>query len=271
MSALTFTLRAAPQQRLDLSALTPDRLAGKTLAEIAALELQTTRQRITVGDMFRLRKGEAQDIVFEGGSERFDWLGAGMTAGSITVDGDAGAQAGRLMAGGTLVVRGSVGIHAASGLTGGHMDVTGNAGDFLGAPGLGEMTGMGGGLVMVRGNAGQRAGERMRRGVLIVEGSAAHYAGCRMVAGTLVICGKTGDNPGALMQRGTLVLSAPPATLLPAFVECGPQDLVITQLMSRALAPHSPRAATLLKRRLRRLAGDMSQLGKGEILLPVLN
>ncbi|PKO63522.1 MAG: formylmethanofuran dehydrogenase subunit C, partial [Betaproteobacteria bacterium HGW-Betaproteobacteria-16] len=30
MSALTFTLKTALQQRLDLSALTPDQLAGKS-------------------------------------------------------------------------------------------------------------------------------------------------------------------------------------------------------------------------------------------------
>ena len=130
------------------------------------------------------------------------------------------------------------------------------------------MTGMAGGLVIIRGNAGQRAGERMRRGVLIIEGFAQRYAGCRMVAGTLIVCGKAGRHPGTLMQRGTIALSGPPAEVLPAFADCGPQDLVITRLMARALAPDSPRAAALLSRRLRRLAGDMSQLGKGEILLP---
>lgn len=268
MSALSFTLRQAPGQRLDLSCLLPEKLVNKTAAEIAALELQTTRQRITVGEVFSIALGDPQTLHFIGGSERFDWLGAGMTTGSIIVDGDAGAQAGRLMAGGSLLVRGSVSVYAASGLTGGRMEVTGNAGDFLAGPGLGEMTGMGGGLVIVRGNAGARAGECMRRGVLIIEGNSGAYTGCRMIAGSLIVCGKTAANPGALMQRGTIVLAKPPAAMLPSFADCGPQDLVITRLMARALRPESRRAATLLGRRLRRLAGDMSQLGKGEILLP---
>lgn len=269
MSALTFTLRAKPEQRLDLSPLTPDRLAGKTLAEIAALELHTTRRRVTTGEIFKIRMGDAQTLRFVGGSERFDWLGAGMTGGAITLEGDAGAQAGRLMAGGMLTVLGSVGVYAASGMTGGRLEVTGDAGDFLAAPAPGEMAGMAGGLVIVRGNAGQRAGERLRRGVLIVEGDAGAYAGCRMVAGTLGICGKAGRHPGALMQRGTILLSGPPAEMLPAFADCGPQDLVITRLIARALTPDSRRAAALFARKLRRFAGDMSQLGKGEILLPI--
>ena len=67
MSPLTFSLRAAPEQRLDLSALTPQNLAGKTVAEIGRIELQTTRARVTAGDVFRIRKGDPATIVFEGG------------------------------------------------------------------------------------------------------------------------------------------------------------------------------------------------------------
>ena len=268
MSSLTFTLRQEPDQRLDLSALIPEKLVNRTAAQIAALELQTTRVRVTAGDIFKIAMGDPQVIHFIGGSGRFDWLGAGMSGGQIRLDGDAGAQAGRLMAGGQLTVSGSVGVLAASGLTGGRMEVAGNAGDFLGGPGLGEMTGMGGGLVIVRGNAGERAAERMRRGVLIIEGNSGAYAGCRMIAGTLIVCGKAGRHPGALMQRGTIVLAAAPADMLPAFADCGPQDLVITRLMARDFAQVSRRAAALLGRKLRRLAGDMSQLGNGEILLP---
>ncbi|WP_054774430.1 hypothetical protein [Methylogaea oryzae] len=40
MSALTFTLKIAPQQRVDVAPLTPDNLAGKSAADIAALALQ---------------------------------------------------------------------------------------------------------------------------------------------------------------------------------------------------------------------------------------
>lgn len=39
MSALIFILREAPLQRVDLAALTPDRLLGLSESKIAALEL----------------------------------------------------------------------------------------------------------------------------------------------------------------------------------------------------------------------------------------
>ena len=52
MSALTFTLREAPLQRVDLAALTPDRLLGFSESDISALEL-TTRVRLCAGELSR--------------------------------------------------------------------------------------------------------------------------------------------------------------------------------------------------------------------------
>ena len=268
MSLLTFTLRSEPDQRLDLSPLLPHKLAGLSQKEIAAIELHTTRQRVSVGDVFKILLGDASSLRFVGGSSRLDWLGHGMSTGSIEMRGDVGAQAGRLMSGGAIAIFGSAGPFAASGLAGGMLRIEGDAGDCLGAPGPGEMQGIAGGVVEVTGNVGERAGERMRRGLLIVGRDAGACAGARMIAGTLIICGKAGRHPGALMQRGTIILGAAPAEMLPGFVDCGPQDLVFTRLLERALAPVNTAAAALLRRPLRRLAGDMSQLGKGEILLP---
>ena len=48
MSPLTFSLREAPAQRLDLSPLIAQNLAVRTVAEIERIELQTTRMRVTV-------------------------------------------------------------------------------------------------------------------------------------------------------------------------------------------------------------------------------
>ena len=264
---ITFALRREPDQRLDLSPLIPEKLVGKSLRDLAAIQLQTTRERVTVGDVFKILLGDAGFVRFNGGSPRLDWIGHGMSQGGIEVHGDAGAQAGRLMTGGALSILGDAGPFAGSGLSGGSLDIAGDAGDHLGAPGVGEMQGISGGIVRVSGNAGERAGERMRRGVLLIEGNAGDNAGARMVAGTLVVCGKCGRHPGALMRRGTILLGAPPAEMLPAFMDCGPQDLVIARLMARWLERISPRAAALWKRKLRRYAGDMSQLGKGEIFV----
>ncbi len=203
---LVLTLRQRPEQRLDLSPLVPHRLAGKTATEIERIEVQTTRWRVTVGEIFRLKMGDAEQIRIEGACDRLDHVGQAMTGGDMLVEGDVGVQAGRLMAGGRLTVRGNAGPYAASGMTGGGIEISGAAGDFLGGPLAGEMAGMRGGIVVVRGRAGARAGDRMRRGTIVIEGEAGAYPGSRMIAGTLIVGREAGALPGFLMKRGTIVL-----------------------------------------------------------------
>lgn len=263
---LTFTLREPPPQRLDLSPLVPARLAGLGQAAIERLPVGTTRASLAVGDVFAVRMGEAASIAFEGGSERFDLLGAGMDGGVVLLDGEAGVLAGRAMTGGRLEVRGNAGPFAASGLRGGAVDIGGDAGERLGGGIAGETLGMSGGSVLVRGRAGERAGDRMRRGLIVVEGDVGAFAAARMIAGTLVVCGAAGRLPGYLMRRGTLLLggSAEPP---PTFVPVGGATSVFAALLARALAPLSARAAALAAGPWRRLAGDMAVLGRGEILL----
>jgi formylmethanofuran dehydrogenase subunit C len=264
---LTFALRAAPAQRLDLSPLTPQNLAGKTTAEIAEIELGTTRVRVTVGEVFRIREGDPAAILIEGGSARFDRVGMGLSTGAIRVEGEVGVEAGRLMSGGQLTISGAAGPFAASGMRGGTLEIHGDVGERLGGPLSGETVGMSSGVVRVHGDAGQRAGDRLRRGVILIEGRAGPYAGSRMIAGTLAIVGEAGDLPGYLMGRGTILLGRGATLLSPTFADCGEHALVAAQLLADYVAPFSAKAARLFRRPLRRLAGDLAALGKGEILL----
>ena len=50
MKPIIFTLRQEPQQRLDLSPLTPDRLVRRSAKEIESIEIGTTRVSVKVGD-----------------------------------------------------------------------------------------------------------------------------------------------------------------------------------------------------------------------------
>lgn len=264
MTPLVLTLRARPDQRFDCSPLVPHRLAGKSAAEIAKIELQTTRERLTVGDVFRLRMGDASHIRIEGSCDRLDQIGQDMTGGEIMVTGDVGLQAGRAMAGGRLAISGSAGHWVASGMKGGVIEIAGAAGDRLGGPLPGETAGMRGGVVIVRGSAGERAGDRLRRGTIVIERDAGAFTGSRMIAGTVIVRGKAGPLPGYLMNRGTIVLGGA-AELSPTFIDCGIHDLVAIRLLAAFIRPHSARGASLLRRPLRRLAGDMAVSGKGEI------
>jgi formylmethanofuran dehydrogenase subunit C len=266
MTALRLVPRGEPDQRLDLSPLTPDRLAGLNVAAIAALPLHTTRHRLTVGDVFHVHPGDPGEIVIEGGSERFDRVGDAMRTGTLTVHGNTGQQTGRLMAGGRLTIHGDTGGWAASGLRGGTLEITGNAGEFLGGPLSGERAGMRGGVVLVRGTAGPRAADRLRRGLVIVEGNAGPHAGSGMIAGTLIIRGATGPLPGILMRRGTIVLGAA-AELSPSFVAADRVELVFTRLLVRTVAVFSEKAAACVAAAGSRYAGDMAVLGKGELFV----
>jgi formylmethanofuran dehydrogenase subunit C len=262
---LVLTLRSRPEQRLDLSPLVPDLLAGKNVAEINGIELQTARQRVTVGDAFRLRMGDVDRICIENSCDRLDRIGAGMSGGVIEVVGDVGTQAGRLMSGGQLTVSGSAGPWAASGMKGGEIEIKGSAGDRLGGPLAGEVAGMRGGIVVVRRNAGARAGDKMRRGTILIEGRAGDHAGSRMIAGTLIVRRGTGALPGYLMKRGTIVLGEGASALSPTFLDCGTHRLLAMRLMAAFIKPYSPRMAVLLGGVMRRYAGDMAGLGKGEL------
>ena len=267
MSPLVLSLRQAPDQRLDMSPLVPHRLAGKSAAEIGRIALQTTRTPVTVGDIFALRMGDPAHIRIERSCDRLDQVGHGMTEGESVVEGDVGTQAGRLMTGGRLTIRGHAGPWAGSAMTGGLIEIQRTAGNNLGGPFGGETAGMRGGFIIVRGGAGDRIADRMRRGMIVVEGPCGAYAGSRMIAGTLVLLRRAGPLPGYLMKRGTIVLGAGSEQLSPTFIDCGTQELVAMRLLADFAAGYSRRARACLRRPLRRYAGDMAVLGKGEIFV----
>jgi formylmethanofuran dehydrogenase subunit C len=269
MTALTFTLRDAPTERLDLTCLTPTRLDGLSETEIAALPVNTTRTPLIVGDVFRIEGSEVAHVCIVSAADgaRLDNIGAGMAEGRITVEGSAGAYAGRGLTGGNLTIEGDCGPFAGSGMSGGHIRIQGNAGDFLGGPRSGEMTGMKGGVISVSGRAGARAGDRLRRGVIAIGGDAGDHAASRMIAGTVLIFGNCGALPGYLMRRGSIILGGEAASWTPTFVESGGAELTYLRMLATSLAGEFPTATlSALRAPVRRLAGDMATLGKGEIL-----
>ena len=181
MSALKFTLKAKLTQRVDCSALTPDRLTGwprargKTGAAIEHIELPMGNTNIAVAEIFNVKGRDSNRIIFSGDSSKLDRIGAGMTSGDIVVESSAGDYAGLGMKGGTLRVAGNAGIFLACAMRGGTLSIDGNAGDFLGGGLPGERRGMFGGTVIVMGNVGARAGDQMRRGMIMVAGDAGDY------------------------------------------------------------------------------------------------
>ncbi|MEX6506634.1 formylmethanofuran dehydrogenase subunit C [Jiella sp. M17.18] len=269
MSGLTFRKKAEPEQRLDLSVLTPERLAKLSAREIATLPIGTTKVAVSVGDVFDVSGDDASDIRFEGGSERFDRIGEALEGGAITVEGDVGTRCGRVMRGGRITVTGSAGSYAGSSMSGGFLSIAGDAGERLGGALDGETVGMSGGAIRVAGNAGARAGDRLRRGTIAVMGDAGADAGSRMIAGTLIVGGRAAGTPGRLMKRGTLFLCGGAEHLSPTFLDNGVADLLILRIMAKAFAEGEIGAVPFTGNPMRRLGGDTAVLGRGEIFLPL--
>jgi formylmethanofuran dehydrogenase subunit C len=267
MSGLTFRLKAAPDERVDLSKLTPARLAQMSAADISKLVIGTSKRGLTVGDVFAVSGKAGDRVTIEGGSNRLDFIGTELSEGTVIVEGEAGICAGRSMRGGRLEIRGDTGAWLASGLSGGLVHVKGSAGGLIGGLRAGDRFGMTGGVVVVEGDAGDRVGERMRRGTIIVRSRCGANAGSRMLGGTVWAEQGFGAAPGVLLRRGTLIGPSVEG-MLPTFADAGKHDLVILRILSRYLAatlgPLAPRA---LSGNVRKFAGDLATIGKGEILI----
>jgi formylmethanofuran dehydrogenase subunit C len=271
MSALTFTLQTDLHQRVDCSPLTPDNLAGKSLAEIGAIELQSGNRKLRTDAVFAIEGEDTSQLRFTESTAKLDYIGRGMSQGSVEVAGNAGAYIGFQLKGGKLTVSGSVGAYAACEMKNGEFTIGGDAGDYLGAALPGNKKGMQGGVVIVRGNVGDRTGDHMRRGAILVEGDTGAYLGARMTAGTIAVLGSVGAYPGYAMKRGTLLLYTQPQQLSITFGDCGAHTLGFLPLLLKGFKSHQTRFAALADttKRVRRYAGDLSGTGKGEILVVI--
>lgn len=266
MSALTFTLKIEPKQRIDLSPLIPDALAGKSGEEIAAIHLPYGKKQLRVDEAFDVSGNDSNDIVIDNSNAKLDYIGSKMKTGTITVKGDTGSYTGFQMRGGRLSVHGNVDAYAASGMANGLIHIHGNAGDFLAAAIVGDRKGMKGGTVIVTGNAGERVGDQMRRGILLIEGNAGSYCASRMLAGTIGVLGSVGEYVGYGMRRGTLLLTRVP-NMHATLQDCGTHTLPFLSLMFKSFGQLPSKFAELDTNRVQRYAGDVANDGKGEVLV----
>lgn len=268
MSALTLTLKDRPAQRVDMSPLSCHLLAGKTPAEIAAIELQNGKRKVRVGDLFSIGGDDTQNLVIKNGFGKLDYIGRDLQGGSITIDGSVGAYLAMGMKSGSITVNGNTDIFAACEMKNGRLTINGNAGDFLGGALPGNKQGMKGGLVLVKGNASERVGDHLRRGTILIEGNAGDYCGSRMLAGTIAVLGHTGRHLGYGMNRGTLLLWQAPE--IPAtFNDCGAHTLAFLPLLFTAYKNLDSKFAQagIAFNRVQRYGGDMAATGRGEILV----
>lgn len=266
MSALTFTLKQPLHYNINCSALTPSNLADKTIAEIAKLTLDAGKRAVQADEIFDISGDDTTHLVFKNSSAQLDYIGANMTLGSITIEGDAGAYLGFGLKNGTIHCHGNTEAFAACSMKNGLLRIDGNTGDFLGAGIDGSRKGMLGGTVIVKGNAGDRVGDQMRRGLILIEGNAGDYCGSRMIAGTIGVLGNLGAYTAFNMHRGTLLLKKLPQ-LHATIQDCGMHTLPFLSLLFKSLAQHNTAFSKLNSQRVQRFVGDAAYKGNGEILI----
>jgi formylmethanofuran dehydrogenase subunit C len=263
---LTLTLREPPAVPLEAEVLCPDRLAGAGREEIEALPVWHGNERTRLGEFFSVA-GAGDDVRVEGDLSRVRLVGAGMSAGRLTIAGDVGTHAGAGMRGGELHVEGDAGDWAGAGMRGGALVVRGSAGDGLGGARPGERAGMRGGEIVVHGDVGARAGTGLRRGLIAVAGRAGEAAGLRMLAGTIVALGGVGPRAGAGMRRGSIVTMTPVTPLATFVFSCSYRPPFLRLYLRRLRALGLPVPDAQLDGRYARWCGDGLELRRGEILI----
>jgi len=278
MGRVTLRLREPTTIPIEADSICPDHFAGYSRAEIEALPAYYGRRKVTLGDLFTVEGEHSDNIIVEGdrSAERsrqslchVKRIGQGMSRGRITIHGDAGMHLGAEMCGGEILVNGDVDGWAGAQMSGGLIRVRGNAGPLLGGAYPGEKRGMRGGVIIVEGDAGPRAGERMRRGLIAIQGSVGEFAGVRMIAGSIFVFGALGARAGAGMKRGTIVALGGLADglLLTFCYACSYRPSFLRYYLCRLREWGLPVTPEQIEGIFRRYSGDITTLGKGEILV----
>lgn len=274
MTTLSFSLKKSLDFAVNCAALTPNNLAKKSLAEIAAMLLVYGKSQLRLDAVFDIAQDEATEtaadavpnVIVKNSTDKLDYLGAHMTSGRMHITGDVGAFLGFNLSQGEIHCHGNTLAFAACNMRGGLLHIHGNTGDFLGGASAGLRKGMRGGTILVTGNAGERTGDQMRRGLILIEGNSGDYCASRMIAGTIGVLGNVGRYAGFNMKRGTLLLTKTPQ-LHATIQDCGMHTLPFLSLMYQSFAQFDTKFSSLSSQRVQRFVGDAACNGNGEILL----
>lgn len=270
---LLLRLKEEPDISLEAECLTPA-IGRMNPADAARLRLWQGSAQVEVGEFFAVERIETaleEELHIEGSLEKVKRIGQKTERGRLVVRGNCGMHTGEGMKGGEIEIHGDVGNWSFCLMQNGVVKIHGNAGAFLAAALPGDARGMKGGAIWVRKDAGARAAERMRRGLLVVGGTLGEFAGVEMIAGTIVSLGRAKARLGASMKRGSIIVMGEREPFLCGFEKASVFSPVFIPLLWRELASlgfvsrDSRFGAAPAK--MTRWCGDLTSLGKGEILV----
>ena len=263
------SLHSQPDVPLEADTINPAAIAGLSELGIEQLQVLHGNVKAKIGDFFKVTGKGVPDIYLEGDLGKVKMVGAGMSAGSITIDGNVGMHVGIGMSGGEILVKGDASDWIGPEMKGGRIIVKGNAGHMVGSAFRGQAVGITGGEIYIHGNAKNEIGNSMRRGLIAIGGDAGDFTGVNLRAGTIIVMGKMGVRTGAGMIRGTVVCFED-APMLPSFeYSCKYHPLILRLYLIRLQKFGFKDKITdrHLNGRYRRFSGDGIELNRGEILL----
>jgi formylmethanofuran dehydrogenase subunit C len=199
--------------------ISPDIFQNKKPEEIRMFKVWEGNKQRNLGDLFRVIESNEEEasIMITGNVSKVRRVGACMTGGHITIEGNAGMHLGEEMQGGKITVNGNVGGWAGSMMRAGEIEVHGNAGDYLGAPYRGSSEGVRGGRIVVHGNVGNEAGAHMKKGTMKIYGNAGQFVGFRLRDGTIYVQKDCQARAGACMTNGKIIIGGFLESVLPTF------------------------------------------------------
>jgi len=202
--------------------ITPDAFAGKTAAQIADLTGREGKTWVKLGDFFEVsgtsgKTAAETEIVISGDASRVKYIGNKMTAGTITVNGNADMYVGGWMKGGKIHIKGNVHSFCGIAMEGGEILVDGKAENYVGCAYRGDWRGMKGGTIRIRGSAGNDIGTFMLGGTIIIEKDAFIHISTHAEGGTVIIKGDVEGRVGGQMVKGDMYVFGKIKFMLPGF------------------------------------------------------
>ncbi len=268
---LTLTRRDASRLPVEVHDVRTDVLRSLSIAGVERLPILCGRNSVALAELFSVTGSAADDatVIWNGDLTAVKGIAAGMTSGTVRIEGAAGMHVGAEMRGGQVVVEGNVGDWAGAEMRGGRLVIRGNAGHCLGGAYRGSLKGMRNGEIFVHGRCGDEAGHQLRRGTIAVQESAGRGLGFGMLAGTIAVGGPCGPLVGAGMKRGTIIALNSSLSLLPSFRESTTGTPTILRMLARHLVNQGLTVfGPLFDQPFRRYWGDFVELGRGEIFVP---
>jgi formylmethanofuran dehydrogenase subunit C len=212
---------------LEFDEVIPDEIFNWSKEDFEKYEVPIGNSRFPLGDYFDVEvEGSASSpeevkMVIDGDASRIKYIGNGMSAGEIVVNGDADLHAGAEMSGGSITINGNAESYAGREMTGGELTIHGDVKEYCGTSYIGEWRGMSGGKINIHGNAGKQLADAMSGGEILVKGNCDILAGIHMTKGFIQIEGDVTRWPGGQMKNGTILIKGKLGRLLEGFVPEG--------------------------------------------------